>query len=77
MIRKVLFAICGQIGGVSAAELNVLELLMLKQLDYCLFVGEEQVAHCLRQLKVLARTPLHGGTLRRSKKRVIEEPASQ
>ena len=66
-----------QIGGVSAAELNELELLMLKQLGYSLCVSEEQVAHCLRQLKVLARTPLHGGVLRRSKKRVIGEAEPQ
>lgn len=55
----------------------MLEVLMLKQLGYCLFVGEEQVAHCLRQLKVLARTPLNGGTLHRSKKRVLAEAAAQ
>lgn len=65
-----------KIGGVSASELNRLEVLLLKQLGYCLFVGEEQVAHCLRQLKVLARMPLHIGTLRRSKKRVIAEAAA-
>lgn len=66
---------CGlvQIGGVSATELKALELEMLKQLGYCLFVSEEQVAHCLVQLKVLARTPLDGCSLRRSKKRVKEE----
>ncbi len=59
-------------GGISAAELNRLELLMLKELDYCLYVGEEQVAHSLRQLKVLARTlprrlhapPAHDGVPR-------------
>ncbi|BDA42392.1 Cyclin-U4-1 [Coccomyxa sp. Obi] len=66
-----------KIGGVSAAELNMLEVLMLKQLGYSLFVGEEQVAHCLRQLKVLARTPLHSGPLHRSKKRVMVEAAAQ
>lgn len=37
-------------------ELNRLELLMLKELDYRLHVSEEEVAHTLRQLKVLART---------------------
>ncbi len=50
---------------------------MLKQLGYSLFVSEEQVAHCLRQLKVLARAPLIGGTLHRSKKRVVAEAAAQ
>jgi hypothetical protein len=43
------------VAGIPAAELNQLELLMLKELDYRLCVGEEEVAHSLRQLKVLAR----------------------
>lgn len=38
------------------AELSALELHMLQQLGYRLFVGEEEVAHRLREVKV-RRTP--------------------
>ena len=45
-----------QIGGISTAELHELELFALRQLEWRLCVSPDEVATCLRELKVLAHS---------------------